>query len=307
MVRLPVYLLLLLAQLDTSEHGDLSDSGFLVVLGIAQDAGYPQAQCKRSCCEAAWNQPENHRMVSCLAYVDNAQKEYWLFDATPDFKKQTHLIESRWEVKLAGVFLTHAHIGHYTGLIHLGREVTGSNEVPVYAMPRMKAFLESNGPWDQLVRLKNIQLIELRPDSSVYLSPDTWVTPFEVPHRDEYSETVGYRINGADKQSIFIPDIDKWQKWERDLVQEVQSVDLAFIDGSFMKDGEIKGRDMASIPHPFIVESMALLNDLPSVEKEKVHFIHFNHTNPILQEGIEKDSVLNQGFNIAEEGMVFRF
>ena len=81
---------------------------------------------------------------------------------------------------------------------------------------------------------------------------------------------------------MFIPDIDKWQKWDRDIRQMVKSHDDLFIDGTFYKNGEIPGRNMSEIPHPFIEETMALLETLPPSEKSKVWFIHMNHTNPAL-------------------------
>lgn len=279
---------------------------FLVVLGIAQDAGFPQAQCRKKCCLAVWDYPEQHKKAACLGLIDLDLNKYWLFEATPDFKAQTRWIESQWEVELAGVFLTHAHVGHYTGLTQLGREITGASNMPVYAMPRMKQFLEENGPWDQLVELKNIKLVPLQADSTLQISEHAAITPFLVPHRDEYSETVGYKIVGENKKAIFIPDIDKWQKWVPDLGKEVTQVDLAFIDGSFYKNGELGGRDMSTIPHPLVVESMALLNDLELSDRKKVHFIHMNHTNPLLQEhSAAQDSVRVQGFQVAKEGAVF--
>ena len=61
-----------------------------------------------------------------------------------------------------GIFLTHAHIGHYTGLMYLGREGLGGNKIKVYALKRMASFLRKNGPWDQLIKLNRmIRLIEL--------------------------------------------------------------------------------------------------------------------------------------------------
>lgn len=283
-----------------------SHSQFLAVLGIAQDAGFPQAQCRKNCCLAVWDHPELHKKAACLGLIDLDQNKYWLFDATPDFKAQTRWIESQWEVELAGVFLTHAHVGHYTGLSQLGREIIGASNLPVYAMPRMKQFLEENGPWDQLVQLKNIRLIPLEADSVLQISENATITPFLVPHRDEYSETVGYKIVGEKKEAIFIPDIDKWQKWGRDLAKEITKVDLAFIDGSFYKNGELPDRDMSTIPHPLVIESMALLNTLGLSDRQKVHFLHMNHTNPLLQEhSAAKDSVKQRGFHVAVEGSIF--
>lgn len=284
----------------------LSKGPFLIILGVAQDAGYPQAQCERDCCLSVWNFPEKHRRATCLALVDPIENKYWLFEATPDFKSQVWEVESQWDVQLEGVFLTHAHVGHYTGLINLGREITAATGTTVFAMPRMRNFLTNNGPWDQLVELNNIKLVSIQADSTVLLTPELSVTPFLVPHRDEYSETVGYKINGKNQRVMFVPDIDKWGKWDRKLDQQLTQVDLAFIDGSFYRGGELPGRDMSTIPHPLVIESMELLKNLTAVEKHKVHFIHFNHTNPLLQAGsAATNEVENMGFGVASEGVVF--
>jgi len=203
----------------------------------------------------------------------------------------------------SAVFLTHAHIGHYTGLMQFGREALGGDQIPVYTMARMKEYLTENGPWSQLVALENIKLNLLETDVAIKLSNDYRVIPIEVPHRDEYSETVGYKIIGAERSVLFIPDIDKWHKWDRDIKAELANVDVALLDGSFYANGEIFGRDMSLIPHPFITESMELFNDLPASEKSKIHFIHLNHTNPILQQGSEQyREVIHNGYHIAEEG-----
>jgi len=285
-----------------------SDSPYMVVLGIAQDAGYPQAGCLKSCCQLAWKDKHERRMVSCLALVDPTTNEGWLFDATPDFKEQLHRLENLnpdAPTQLAGIFLTHAHIGHYTGLMHLGREVMGAKNVPVFAMPRMRAFLENNGPWSQLVSLHNIKLFPLQADSSIVLNNKIKVTPVKVPHRDEFSETVGFQIEGPQKKVLFIPDIDKWNLWDRRIVEVVKAVDYAFLDGSFFQNGEIPGRDMSEIPHPFVVESMELFKNLSNADKAKIHFIHFNHTNPVLHKDSEaRRRVVEAGFNIAEEGQL---
>ena len=44
---------------------------------------------------------------------------------------------------LSGVFLTHAHIGHYTGLMNFGNEAMGTKELPVFCMPKMKSFFKA--------------------------------------------------------------------------------------------------------------------------------------------------------------------
>ena len=126
------------------------------------------------------------------------------------------------------------------------------------------------------------------------------IVPFLVPHRDEYSETVGFMITGPNKSVIFIPDIDKWEKWDRDIIEEISRVDYAFIDGTFYDGEEINNRDISEIPHPFIIESMTKFKKLPSKEKSKIYFIHLNHTNPLLDPGSEaSQQVSSRGFHVA--------
>lgn len=276
----------------------------VIVLGMAQDAGYPQAGCKKSCCEAYWQGLNKRQNATCLGLLNTISKKAWLFEATPDIKNQLHALDTLG-YELSGIFLTHAHIGHYAGLIHLGREVMGTSDIPVYAMPKMKRFLENNGPWSQLVELNNISLKELKKESSISLGQDLKVTPFLVPHRDEYSETVGYNISTSKNSMLFIPDINKWETWNKNLADEIKNTDYALLDAAFFADGELPGRDMSKIPHPFTTETMELLKELPHEEKSKVHFIHFNHTNPALFESKESNQVLENGFNIVYEGMIF--
>lgn len=281
----------------------------LIVLGNVQDAGYPQIGCMKACCKEHWNPAAQKKQITCLGLINPATKEHWLFEASPDFKYQTKQLSNynnATEFQLpSGVFLTHGHIGHYVGLMHLGREAMNAKQVPVYAMPKMKNYLETSGPWSQLVALDNIDLKLMAADSAVQLVESLAVTPFLVPHRGEYTETVGYKIEGPNKSILFIPDIDKWHQWERDITAEIAAVDVALLDATFFKNGEVGNRDMSEIPHPFVEESMRLFEKLPAAEKAKIHFIHFNHTNPILQENsAAKKEVLEKGYRIAEEGMV---
>lgn len=279
---------------------------YLIVLGIAQDAGYPQAGCQKDCCQAVWKGNDEGQPVSCLGIVDPISEELWVLDATPDFREQWNTLQKQLEnppIQPSGVLLTHAHIGHYTGLMHLGREVMGANQVPVYAMPRLATFLRANGPWEQLVNLENIQLQTLVPDSTNVLNERLQFEAIQVPHRDEYSETVGFRVHGPDFSFLFIPDIDKWDRWERSLTEEIAQVDYAFLDATFFADGELPNRDMSKIPHPFVVETMKALGSLSPKERAKVHFIHLNHTNPLLQQGSSaRRQVDRLGFQLARTG-----
>ena len=277
-----------------------SSNPHVIVLGVAQDGGAPHAGCSKECCEQRWDNPEKHLKVSSIAIVDPKTNETWIIDATPDFASQLNSVSDN---KLKGIFLTHAHIGHYSGLIHLGREVMGAKEVPVYAMPRMKQFLETNGPWNQLVRLNNMSIQKINDNVAIQLNERLSITPFLVPHRDEYSETVGYKIEGPNKSLIFIPDIDKWDKWEVNVKELVKDNDYSLLDGTFYNIDELPGRDMSQIPHPFIVESINLFSN---VDKLGIYFIHINHSNPALNSNSDAfKNIINNGFGVAKRNQIF--
>jgi pyrroloquinoline quinone biosynthesis protein B len=275
----------------------------LILLGTLQDAGAPQLNCNKKCCQGLFEQADSARRVSSLGLLDfNTQKKY-LFDATPDISKQLHALKKASPIATSsivdGIFLTHAHIGHYTGLMYLGKEAVNETEVSVFAMPKMSSFISNNGPWSQLVTNRNIVLQPLVANQAISLSPTLQVTPFLVPHRDEYSETVGYLIEGPHKKALFIPDIDKWNRWELDLATELKKVDYAFLDATFYSAKELGNRDMSQIPHPSVLETIQTLKDFSMEERTKVIFTHFNHTNPLLDSTSEATKkVLALGFKI---------
>ncbi|GIR41801.1 MAG: hypothetical protein CM15mP52_0310 [Candidatus Neomarinimicrobiota bacterium] len=277
------------------------DRPYVVVLGIAQDGGAPHAGCEKSCCIELWESGKKEK-VSSIGIVNPLTKQSWLFDATPDFPSQYRILTENHNTELVGIFLTHAHMGHYTGLLHLGREVMGKKNVPVYVMSRMKRFLETNGPWSQLVTLKNINLKLIENNKYIKIGEQLFIEPFLVPHRDEYSETVGYRIIGNEKSLAFIPDIDKWEKWHGSIFQLVLNTDILLLDGTFYSQNEIPHRNMAEIPHPFIIESMETLSELNSENRSKVHFIHFNHSNPAIKDNSPAYHTLNQKIQPSQRG-----
>ncbi len=286
------------------------DGVSLVVLGTVQDAGSPHIACKKNCCAQLFDNPDNKRQVVSLGLIDAENKKTIVFEATPNLSTQLKDLKrlAPWDANELpdGIFLTHAHIGHYTGLMYLGKEATNASQVPVYAMPNMASFLEKNGPWSQLISSRNIKIIPITNAVTIPVSSNISVVPLKVPHRDEFSETVGYRIIGPNKSALFIPDIDKWEKWEIDIETEIATVDFAFIDATFFDGEELNARDISQIPHPFVIESMALLKNLNKTQKAKVHFIHFNHTNPLLRkDSPQTKKVLANGFKVARKGIVF--
>ena len=277
----------------------MTEAQTLVVLGTLQDGGSPHMGCMKSCC--ASEKPNDY--VVSLGVID--ESKHLIFDASPDIVSQTNYLQLISPAKELEIFLTHAHMGHYVGLIHLGRESANTKNTPVYAMPRMAQFLQNNGPWSQLIDLENISIKPLQNKTPVSVSPRLSITPLIVPHRDEFSETVGYLIAGQSKRALYIPDIDKWDLWETDINRLLTQVDYAFLDATFFEDGEIS-RPMSDVPHPFVEESIIRFKSLAVEEKSKIYFIHLNHTNPARDANFDdRRAIEEKGYHFATFGMRF--
>ena len=283
-----------------------NSSSTLVILGIAQDGGSPQIGCDKSCCKILWEK-KIFESVTSVGLIDNVENRFFLIDASPDITKQYQMLKSlSLNGSLGGIVLTHAHIGHYSGLLFFGKESLGARKINVYSMPKMSFFLKNNGPWSQLIQDKNIIINQLKNNTIQTLSKYISIKPIIVPHRDEFSETVGYLIKGDLKSALFLPDIDKWEKWDKKIEDFIKNVDYAFIDGTFYNGKEIPHRNMNEIPHPFVIETLERLKNLKKKHKKKVYFIHLNHTNPLLKPNNEiTKEIIKRGYNIARTGMKF--
>ncbi|MEP3889235.1 MAG: MBL fold metallo-hydrolase [Hellea sp.] len=287
-----------------------SCSAEFIILGTAQDAGAPQIGNSG---DPAWRDAALRGHAASAALVDYQSGARYLFEATPDMREQLHMLDgmappqNAAPLGLSGVFLTHAHIGHYAGLMFAGHESAGTKSLNVYAMPRMTDYLKQNGPWSQLVEYGNIKLQPLTAGTAAKLADDVRVTPYQVPHRDEFSETVGFEIMARDKAVLFLPDIDSWAEWEQAYGQTIEArlsaVDYAFLDATFYDDNELPGRDMSAIPHPRLKGSMDRFDKLPKSEQSKVRFIHLNHTNPARFETSDvSQKIARRGYKLAKAG-----
>ncbi len=278
------------------------------LIGTAQDGGFPQAGCRCAHCQAAMANPALRRTPAALALILPQAKRWHLVDATPGLPDQLAMVLASYPEMGAmhSVTLTHAHIGHYTGLMYLGREVMATRETPVYAGDGMAAILRHHVPWKQLVDLRNIELMPMRTGESFVLDDELSVTPLLVPHRNEFAETFGFVIEGPSKKLLYIPDVDRWEQWERDLGEIASGVDYCILDATFYSPTELaqRGRDYREVPHPLITTTMDLLQGVVDAGKTKVYLTHLNHTNPAVMPDHEVRAQIRQrGFYVADEGM----
>ena len=274
------------------------------VLGVAQDGGYPQAGCQSPCCLPAWKNVERRRAVAALGIVDPASGEGWLIDCTPDFPQQlARLCGDAAEQKLSGIILTHAHMGHYSGLIYLGKEAMAADAMPVYAMPRMQDFLQQHQPWAALCEQEHLQLRALADQETQQLNDRIQVTTLVVPHRAEFSETIGVIVEGPSGRLLWLPDIDGWEDCQPTIESLLEQVDVAYLDGTFFTEEELTGRVLTEVPHPTVTESMQRFSALSEENRAKVRFVHFNHSNALLDPASSATKlVTGAGYTVAQQG-----
>lgn len=271
----------------------------IVSLGCAQDAGFPHLGCFKPCCERA-RVAGRRESVAALAVESVDSGDWWLIDATPDLPAQIH---ARGRMP-KGILLTHAHIGHYTGLMYLGREGMGTRGMRVYASRRMARFLTDNAPWSQLVALGNILFTEFDDGVPFDLKPGMRVVPHAVPHRNEFADTHAF----AFEDLLYVPDIDRWEDWRTEGMsagafrRPFEEWKTLVVDGTFFDGGELPGRNMKEIPHPTVARTMELLAD--SRATPIVWFTHLNHTNPLWDSGSRASVLLaSKGYRVAYAGL----
>jgi len=290
-----------------------TDPPSVVVLGTAQDGGFPHAACRCDRCRMALGDPGRVRHVASLAIALPKSERVFLVDATPDIRPQLQRIRElaagpRHGIDRApvdGVLLTHAHLGHYTGLAFFGFEAVHTRDLPVHCSPSMAGFLRSNQPWRQLIEIGNVRLHETVSGEPIDLGDGVRVVPLGVPHRDELSDTLAFIVRGPSSSLLYVPDTEGWEAWETPIEIVAAGVDIALLDGSFFSLDELPGRDLSAIGHPLIRDSMDRLALLVENGSLRVYFTHLNHSNPALDpEGPQRAEIERRGFAVLEDGQV---
>jgi len=129
----------------------------LQIIGTSQDAGYPQLNCYCNNCQQARKDISQRRLQSSLALIDLNKEKSYIFDITPSFPEQLSILnETAVKNKintdhLNGLFITHAHLGHYTGLLFLGKEAMNVKKLPLYLSEKLYYFLSQNEPWSTII------------------------------------------------------------------------------------------------------------------------------------------------------------
>lgn len=220
---------------------------------------------------------------------DEGRGVNYLFDVSPDIR---HHIGDEF---IDGIFLSHAHLGHVTGLLYFGKEAANTEEVPVHCSGTVAEFLAETSPYRLLIDRNNIDVREFSAGKAQNVMGIT-VTPVNVENKGYVpTDTYGFVIRTQDTTLFYVSDMDEWTE---DAVARVRDADIAIIDGCFWSREEIERYE--NVPHPPIRESMERLEDIDT----DIYFTHMNHTNPVLDpESDERQQVEENGFTVAEDGM----
>lgn len=246
------------------------------------------------------------RLVTSVALV-TADGTTVLLDVTPDVRTQMMLLarhsarqgRSRRNV-VDHICLTHAHIGHYAGLVQFGREAHNAEGVRCWATPAMASFLMHNEPWRSLFVGENLELSVLEPGEPGRLHDQISVELIPVPHRDELSDTVAISVN---RHLLYLPDIDSWDQWPQ-AADVISRHRIALLDGCFYSQDELPERDLSDVPHPLVTDTIERFAHLTG--RTRLLLTHLNHTNPIANpDSPEAEVVRLAGFEIASEGLEF--
>jgi pyrroloquinoline quinone biosynthesis protein B len=266
----------------------------IVLLGVAQDAGVPQAGCTCENCVAAHHNPALRQYAVAVGMIDHTTHQQWLIDATPDIRFQLHPLGS----PISGIFLSHAHLGHYTGLLHLGYEAWHSRDIPVYASSQMATFLRNNATFSALLTRRNIELFPFRDSETLTLSPSLSITPIAVPHRAEYTDTYAFMIRGPNRTLFYCSDIDYLVSDTFDIRPYIAQADIVLLDATFYSPADLPGRNLSEIPHAYVVDTIKMITPPPP----EAILIHLNHSNPLWRQGSERLRVEQSSWQIGTFG-----
>jgi pyrroloquinoline quinone biosynthesis protein B len=266
----------------------------VVVLGTAQDGGFPHAGCACAHCEGARREASRARRVASIAVV-GATGRSLLVDATPDFGEQAARLSALLGRRAPDeILLTHAHVGHYLGLAMLGREAMDARALPVRCTESMERFLRANRPWSHLVDRGQAAPLRVRPEEA-WEFDGLRLRAFLSPHRGEDTDTLGLEVRGPSRTLAYVSDADAFPPA---LAERLRAADVALVDGTFYDAGELPNREARLVPHPLVRDSVRTL----AGARGEVWFTHLNHTNPLLSAA---PPALPARFGVAADGQEF--
>ncbi len=292
----------------------------VTVLGSAQDGGFPEWDCNCLNCRLSRQNALKFRFRSSLA-VESENGCIVVLDASPDLKSQISMLRPysrRISEAYAGrvapidaILITHAHWGHIMGLLELSAGYPF--KIPVYCSHYVASIIRSSRIFKSLVDGNFIDIIEFG-DGDV-LDVVDWrgrrtglkFEAFKVPHREDFTDTYGFKVFDKKSSIVYIPDI---KTLSNNILSRIEGSNALFFEGTFYWEDElwrISGirRTSTELGHIPMVESLSILKELQVNLK---YYIHLNHTNPTLRSNSdERRTIEKAGLKIAFDGLAIEF
>lgn len=192
-------------------------------------------------------------------------------------------------------------MGHYAGLLHFGKEAAAVDRMPLYASKRFIGFMAQNEPWATLLTDNHMDPIPLD-HASAAIDQDLGITAIPVPHRDEHTDTVALSVHvDGSPWLLYLPDIDDWSSWDKAEL-EISRHDVALIDATFSSSDELSDRNVLSIRHPLVSDTITRFGHL--AQDTQLVLTHINHSNPLGDPSADiTKHATAAGFSIAYDGL----
>lgn len=306
----------------------------LRILGSAAGGGFPQWNCNCPNCSALRQGTLKGRArTQAQVAVSPKPGSWFLLNASPDLRQQLAATPELAPSLAAAaspvstILLTSADVDCVMGLLHL-REF---QPLRIFSTPAVRRILtEENGILRVLTRsnppvhwdnLPPERLLPLLPPSALGMKDGFFckAIPLSGSFPDYVSDSlrhslspdeavIGLQFIHKEKRVFYAPSLPgTGEDWRR----AVDESDLALLDGTFWKDGELitanrsrkTAREMGHIP---LSGAHGLLSQPFRIGRTRKVLIHLNNTNPVLnEESPEHRAVRDAGFEIAYDGMEF--
>ncbi len=284
----------------------MSNVPLAVVLGIAQDGGVPHPGCDCQTC-LTFSTTGNQLSPASIGVIDG--DELHLIDVSRDLNRQLRMLPKKG-CKVTDVWLTHGHLGHVDGIGLFGREAMGAKGIRIHASDSMMKLIEGTPRWKTMIDDGILIPCPFKGNMKIQTSQSLSITPVQVPHRDEWTDTHAFIIRGPSKSILHLPDHDTWKEtlemvgmktiheWFHSL-----EVDTFLIDGTFWSSDELEHQK--NVPHPPVLDTLQRLG-MKRDNAMDIRFIHLNHTNPLLNpESKETKHLKDSGWSLVNEGEHF--
>ncbi|MGZ4617488.1 MAG: pyrroloquinoline quinone biosynthesis protein PqqB [Frankiaceae bacterium] len=291
------------------------------VLGSAAGGGSPQWNCACGVCTAVREDSSLPTRLTCTIALEDGLGGRFLCNAGPDLGVQLRewaAVSPPRETRMPidGVLLTDGELDHAVGLLALRQ----AGWLRIWGTATVRKLLDECGLLPTLRSYTDVEWCEVGGSPLTLLYGNSAPAPLEciaVPVGNgrlpryapsglgaaEASVAYIVRDRRTGKSVAIAPSIARMRE---DLVCALGAANVAIVDGTFWDEDELHGtgRSSASAGGLGHVAVSHGLGARIAGQGAQVVFTHLNNTNPmLLPDSVERLSLIEQGFLIADDGL----